>query len=141
MIKKLQITSTVKDRIIDDQVDFLKVSFDLLDENDEVIESLSHGFEFGTDTAHIKRELQKFLEMRVGEEIAVIENKDQEELAKKADETIAALEQESQLEIPKELEVRREEVITVAREKEQAKVEVAESSEVKDAQSNDTTKN
>lgn len=135
MIKKLQITNITKDRVIDDQEDFLKVDFDLIDENDQVVESLSHGFPFGTNKTFIEADLQKFLEMRLGEQTAAIENKDQEEALKKADETIAELTKNGTFEAPAELVEKHEEVVALARDKSEKE---SESAEVKEATPHET---
>lgn len=121
MIKKLQITSITKDRVIDDNEDFLKVCFDLIDENDQVVESLSHGFPFGTNKTFIESELQKFLEMRLGEQTVAIENAEHEEALKQADETIAELTKNGTFEAAPELVEKHEEVVAIAREKSEKK--------------------
>jgi len=91
MIKKIKITSTIKDRYVAEGRDFLNVKFNLLDEDDSVLESLS--LEFGMDqtTEEIEAELKKYLDVRMSDEQRSIENADFEETQKNADKVISDL--------------------------------------------------
>jgi len=91
MIKKVQITSINKDHNISDNTDFLDVKFDLMDEEDNVIESVSLGFDVDKDTDYIKDEVTKYLKMRQLDEENSINNTESNELNKKIDKTIVEL--------------------------------------------------
>ncbi len=91
MIKKIKITSTIKDRYVVEGKDFLNVKFDLLGEDDSVLESLS--LEFGMDqtTEEIEAELKKYLDVRISDEQRSIVNASFEEIQKNADKVISDL--------------------------------------------------
>lgn len=92
MIKKLKIVSISKDRMVVDQTEFLDVKFELLNDLDEVIESLSLGFKLSDSKEYISDELGKYLTTRIQDEERSLENASFDEMHKNADEVIYDLE-------------------------------------------------
>lgn len=96
MISKLKVTESRKEFDTIEMVDFIKVSFDMIDENDEVVESRILRFDLGATTEEISVELNKYLGAFIAEQDMFEANKEKDELNKQADEVVESL---SELEI------------------------------------------